>query len=50
MTKREIIAKAPKYASSASWQRKVSLMSEDQVTAIYLRFLRAGLVRDQATK
>lgn len=49
MTKREIIAKAPKYAASSSWQRKVSTMSEEQVTAIYLRFLRAGIIKEQAT-
>lgn len=40
---RDALLRTPKYRSSSSWAAKVQRMSEQQVTAIYLRFERDGV-------
>ena len=45
---RDALLRAPKYRSSSSWAVKVQRMSEQQVTAIYLRFERDGVFAQSA--
>lgn len=40
---REAILKA--YPKSESWKKKVARMSDNQVLAIYMRFIREGIIK-----
>ncbi len=42
---REWLMHNTKYSHSQNWRRKVSLMHDKQVEAVYLRFKRDGLLK-----
>lgn len=42
---RNRIKNAPKYKDSDSWRKKVDNMPDNQILAIYFRFVREGIIR-----
>lgn len=42
---RKVLLNQTKYSGSESWARRVGGMPDYQVTAVYLRLLRAGEIR-----
>lgn len=43
---RQKISEAPRYKYSLRWREKVNKMPDNQVMAIYFRFMREGLIND----